>query len=87
MVTTWPAFTEAIHLLGRGGWTAQPLVWKLVLSGRLLDLWRGGLHSARDFDRGSFALDGWYLTRSTFCPTSFPLVPLGNAPRQFGRGR
>ncbi len=35
MVTTWPAFTEAIYLLGRGGWTAQSLLWKLVLSGRL----------------------------------------------------
>jgi uncharacterized protein len=35
MVTTWPAFTEAIYLLGRGGWAAQSLIWKLVLSGRL----------------------------------------------------
>lgn len=35
MVTTWPAFTEAIHLLRRGGWTARSLLWKLVLSGQL----------------------------------------------------
>ncbi len=31
MVTTWPAFTEAIYLLGRaGGWRAQAALWKLV---------------------------------------------------------
>ena len=32
MLTTWPAFTEAIYLLGdRVGWTAQQLLWRLVL--------------------------------------------------------
>ena len=32
LVTTWPAFTEAISLLGdRVGWSAQELLWRLVL--------------------------------------------------------
>lgn len=36
MLTTWPAFTEAMYLLSRaGGWTGQEALWKLVLSGRL----------------------------------------------------
>lgn len=35
MVTTWPAFTEAMYLLGRGGWTPQSHLWRLLLSGRL----------------------------------------------------
>jgi uncharacterized protein len=31
MITTWPAFTEAMYLLGSaGGWTAQEALWKLV---------------------------------------------------------
>lgn len=31
MLTTWPALTEAIHLLGRaGGWPAQEALWKLL---------------------------------------------------------
>jgi predicted nucleic acid-binding protein len=33
MVTTWPAFTEAMYLLGRGGWYPQSLLWQLVLGG------------------------------------------------------
>lgn len=36
MVTTWPAFTEAMYLLGRGGWYAQSLLWQLVLGGDLV---------------------------------------------------
>ena len=35
MLTTWPAFTEAMYLLGRGGWPAQALLWRLVLGGQL----------------------------------------------------
>jgi len=35
MVTTWPAFTEAMYLLGRGGWPGQSQLWKLLLSGRV----------------------------------------------------
>lgn len=31
MLTTWPAFTEAIYLLGdAGGWRAQDALWLLV---------------------------------------------------------
>jgi predicted nucleic acid-binding protein len=33
LLTTWPAFTEAIYLLGEaGGWTAQDALWALVMS-------------------------------------------------------
>ena len=35
MVTTWPAFTEAMHLLGRGRWRAQQALWRLVERGDL----------------------------------------------------
>jgi uncharacterized protein len=32
LVTTWPAFTEAMYLLGRaGGWPGQEALWRLVL--------------------------------------------------------
>jgi hypothetical protein len=31
MMTTWPAFTEAMYLLGSaGGWTAQDTLWHIV---------------------------------------------------------
>jgi uncharacterized protein len=31
LVTTWPAFTEAIYLLGRAaGWPAQEALWRMV---------------------------------------------------------
>src|SRR4029078_13437249 len=36
LVTTWPAFTEAMHLLGRHGTRAQQTLWKLVESARLV---------------------------------------------------
>ena len=37
LVTTWPAFTEAMYLLTRvGGLTGQRALWRLVHSGRLL---------------------------------------------------
>lgn len=36
LVTTWPAFTEAMYLVGnRGGWPAQERLWSLVLRGDL----------------------------------------------------
>lgn len=32
LLTTWPAFTEAMYLLGRAaGWTGQRALWQLVL--------------------------------------------------------
>ena len=35
--TTWPAFTEAMYLIGRaGGWTGQKALWRLVLRGDLV---------------------------------------------------
>lgn len=34
MLTTWPAFTEAMYLLGEaGGWFAQSALWSLVEHG------------------------------------------------------
>ena len=34
MLTTWPAFTEAMYLLGEaGGWPAQDALWSLVEQG------------------------------------------------------
>ena len=34
MLTTWPAFTEAMYLLGEaGGWLAQDTLWALVEQG------------------------------------------------------
>jgi uncharacterized protein len=36
MLTTWPAFTEAMYLLGEaGGWRAQDALWRLVAQGDL----------------------------------------------------
>ena len=32
LLTTWPAFTEAMYLIGRaGGWTGQKALWQLLL--------------------------------------------------------
>ncbi len=37
LVTTWPAFTEAMYLLARaGGIRAQCVLWRLVETGRLV---------------------------------------------------
>jgi hypothetical protein len=37
LVTTWPAFTEAMNLLGQaGGITGQRALWRLVHTGRLV---------------------------------------------------
>jgi predicted nucleic acid-binding protein len=36
MVTTWPAFTEAMYLLGdAGAWRAQQALWRMVTEGDL----------------------------------------------------
>ena len=36
LVTTWPAFSEAIYMLGRaGGWVGQEALWRLVRRGSL----------------------------------------------------
>lgn len=36
LLSTWPAFTEAMYLLGRaGGWIGQRALWQLVLRGDL----------------------------------------------------
>ena len=36
LVTTWPAFTEAMYLVGgAGGWKAQEALWKLLERGDL----------------------------------------------------
>jgi hypothetical protein len=36
MLTTWPAFTEAMYLLGEaGGWVAQAALWSLETHGDL----------------------------------------------------
>jgi uncharacterized protein len=37
LVTTWPAFTEAMYLLARaGGFVGQRALWQLVHTGRLI---------------------------------------------------
>lgn len=37
LLTTWPAFTEAMYLLSRGGgWRGREALWSLVLTDRLL---------------------------------------------------
>jgi uncharacterized protein len=55
LVTTWPAFTEAIYLLGQaGGIRGQRALWRLVQTGRLVlaDLSRSAVErSARLMDQ------------------------------------
>jgi predicted nucleic acid-binding protein len=55
LVTTWPAFTEAMYLLGRaGGIMGQRALWRLVLTDRLViaELSRAALErSARLMDQ------------------------------------
>jgi predicted nucleic acid-binding protein len=37
LLTTWPALTEAIYLMGdRCGWSGQELLWRMVLRGELV---------------------------------------------------
>ena len=35
LLTTWPAFTEAMYLLGRAGTQGPPALWRLALTDRL----------------------------------------------------
>ncbi|HSR53077.1 MAG TPA: PIN domain-containing protein [Acidobacteriota bacterium] len=54
MLTTWPAFTEAVYLLGAaGGWPAQDALWKLVQRGdlRIIELDRHGRQRSRELMR------------------------------------
>ncbi len=55
LITTWPAFTESMYLLGRaGGIRAQQALWRLVATARLLvaDLSRSAVdRSARLMDQ------------------------------------
>jgi len=37
LITTWPAYTEAMYLVYReGGWPLQRLLWRYVLTGQLI---------------------------------------------------
>jgi len=36
MLTTWPAFTEAMYLVGREGWYLQQILWRRVAAGTLV---------------------------------------------------
>lgn len=48
MLTTWPAFTEAIYLLGEaGGWRAQHALWALVEEGDIEIVDQGREHRLR----------------------------------------
>ena len=48
MVTTWPAFTEAMYLLGEaGGWRAQETLWSMLHQGDLEIVFQG----ADDYER------------------------------------
>jgi uncharacterized protein len=50
MITTWPAFTEAMHMLGRIGWRAQQRLWLLHERGELelIELDASGAARARE---------------------------------------
>jgi predicted nucleic acid-binding protein len=48
MVTTWPAFTEAMYLLGEaGGWRAQEALWSILQQGDL----EIAVQSSDDYER------------------------------------
>jgi hypothetical protein len=54
MVTTWPAFTEAMYLLGEaGGWRAQESLWGMLRQGDLETVFQG----ADDYDRMRALMD------------------------------
>lgn len=54
LVTTWPAFTEAMYLLGRGGGIeGQRALWRLVQNGRL----EIGDLSPAALERSAFLMD------------------------------
>ena len=48
LLTTWPAFTEAMYLLGEAnGWRAQTALWKMVEQGNLEIALQGPEHYSR----------------------------------------
>ncbi|MSP39370.1 MAG: PIN domain-containing protein [Deltaproteobacteria bacterium] len=48
MVTTWPAFTEAMYLLGEaGGWRAQGMLWSILQQSDV----EIAVQSSDDYDR------------------------------------
>ena len=48
MVTTWPAFAEAMYLLGEaGGWRAQGMLWSILQQGDL----EIAVQSSDDYER------------------------------------
>ena len=48
MLTTWPAFTEAMYLLGEAnGWRAQTALWEMVEQGNLEVALQGPEHYSR----------------------------------------
>lgn len=50
MLTSWPAFTEAVYLLGKAaGWKGQESLWRLVLRDdlQIAELGRPGLERTR----------------------------------------
>jgi predicted nucleic acid-binding protein len=48
MVTTWPAFTETMYLLGAaGGWRAQEALWRILQQGDLEVALQGAEHYGR----------------------------------------
>jgi uncharacterized protein len=48
MITTWPAFTEAMYLLGEaGGWRAQESLWGMIQQGDLEIAFQGSDHYQR----------------------------------------
>jgi predicted nucleic acid-binding protein len=48
MLTSWPAFTEAMYLLGEaGGWRAQDALWRILEQGDLEIAPQGAEHYRR----------------------------------------
>jgi len=74
LVTTWPAFTEAMHLLARaGGIRAQQALWRLVQTDRLViaDLSPSAVdRSARLMDQYADRLWTWRTPPSSRSPKS-----------------
>lgn len=60
LVTTWPAFTEAMYLLSRaGGRQGEEALWKLVRSGRL---------DVADLSRPAIERSAWLMAKYTDRP-------------------
>jgi predicted nucleic acid-binding protein len=59
LLTSWPAFTEAMYLLGRaGGWQGQEALWRLLLRGDLAIA-----EGSEDSNRRAFQLMRRYADR------------------------